>query len=152
VRFSCLERLSGGLEPEGEPLGAQPLSLELRLEGRSVLEVALGAPMAVRGTFTAEGGEGPLPPHGEVEGSSRILAAHGVFYDLRLGAPGAPSADRVVLRGTRRFVRGDLWLSATTLVADLEGRGRILGRARLRFNARDDVLPFLRSIRLGARA
>ena len=115
------EALAGAAVPADHPLGARPLALELRLLGGGLLEVALGGPFAVSGTFTA----GPathdagadasasrdlLPARGVVWGTARLLVPRGIFYDLRLASrPDADPREVVLLEGTRRFVPGDLY-------------------------------------------
>lgn len=152
------EALTGAAAPADHPIGARPLALELRLLGRGLLEVALGGPFAVSGTFTcgpARAGAEPapdlLPAHGVVWGTARLLIPWGIFYDLRLAArTDADPKEVVTLEGARRFVRGDLYASATMLEGELRRGERALA-VRLRFDARDDLASLLRSMRLGPR-
>jgi len=151
------EALAGAAVPADRPLGARPLALELRLLGRGLVEVALGGPFAVSGTFT----RGPatdaaatpelLPAHGVVWGTARLLMPRGIFYDLRLASRAdADPREVVTLEGARRFVRGDLYASATMLEGELRRGDQVLA-VRLRFDARDDLASLLRSVRLGPR-
>jgi len=157
VEVGLHEVLSGGVAPPGRPLAAQPLVLDLQLTGRAVLDVALGAPFAIRGTYAPavlhlDGGPhaGGGPP-GVVWGTARLLATRGIFYDLRLAPqPGASGAEVLELHGARRFVRGDLVASATTLEGELVRCGVVVGVVRLRFAARDDLGALFRSLRLGS--
>lgn len=149
------EALTGALSPADRPLGARPLALELDLRGRGLREVALGAPFAVSGTFAAGAGapgDGAepalLPTEGVVWGTARLLVPRGIFYDLRLAARSdADPRDVAVLEGARRFVRGDLYASATMLEGELRHGSRTVA-VRLRFDARDDLASLLQSVRL----
>jgi hypothetical protein len=155
VGVAFREQLSGGVSAPGEPLSARPMELDLALRGRGLIELALGAPLAVSGRVRGPGRDAPgaVPREGVVWGTARLLATRGFFYDLRLAEEdGAPPSAIVSLAGGRRFVRGDLWASATTLDAELRRGGAVVGAARLRFDARDDLPRLLGSIRLGPTA
>jgi hypothetical protein len=155
VEVALHEAFSGGLSPPGRPLEGRPLSLDLSLAGRGVVQVALGSPFEVRGTFAtswlvADDGAPGLPALGAVWGTARVLLPRGVFYDLRLAADeDAPPAEVLVLAAARRFVRGDLYVSSTTLEGELRRGERAIAAARLRFDARDDLGALFRSLRLG---
>jgi hypothetical protein len=155
VQIALHEAFSGGLSPPGRPLEGQPFSVDLSLAGRGVVEVALGSPFEVHGTFattwqSGEDGAAGLPAAGAVWGTARLLLPHGVFYDLRLSASeDAPPDQVVILDAARRFVRGDLYVSSTTLEGELRRGDRVIAAARLRFDARDDLGALFRSLRLG---
>lgn len=147
------EELTGAVAPADRPLDARPLALDLALHGRGLLEVVLGAPFAVSGTFTCgpaapDADPAPLPVDGAVWGTARLLLPRGIFYDLRLAARhDAEPTDVFVLDGARRFVPGDLYASATMLEGELRHGSRTLA-VRLRFDARDDLGSLVRSVRV----
>jgi hypothetical protein len=154
VRFAYSETLSGGVTPFGQTGPARPFSLALHVSGRGIRECLLGAPLAVRGDFRAEEPspaiDAVVPARATVTGTLRFLVGSGLFYDLRIAeSEHAPPRDQLELRGARRFVRGDLFTSATTFDGTLARRGAEIGEVRLRFDARDDVPRLLRSVRLG---
>jgi hypothetical protein len=89
-----------------------------------------------------------LPVEGAVWGTARLLVPRGIFYDLRLAARSdAAPRDVLILEGARRFVRGDLYASATMLEGELRHGLHTLA-VRLRFHARDDLASLVRSVRL----
>jgi hypothetical protein len=156
VEIALHEALTGAVTPPERPLRAAPLALDLTLHGRGLIEVALGAPLDVEGTFRGSPGADDLasiPDSGAVWGTARLLLPRGIFYDLRLGAGRAAGQGAVlVLAGARRFVRGDLYASATTFDGSMSRGASPLGAVRLRFDARDDLGSLLRSLRLGGSA
>lgn len=154
MQIALQEAFSGGLSPPGRPLEGRPLSLDLSLAGRGVVEVALGSPFEVHGTYAtswlADGGAPGLPAAGVVWGTARLFLPRGLFYDLRLAASeDAPAGQVLILEAARRFVRGDLYVSSTTLEGELRRGDRAIAAARLRFDARDDLGALFRSLRLG---
>lgn len=153
MQVALHEALTGALAPPGRPLDAAPLALDLTLRGRGLVEVALGAPFAVEGTFerSGEASTTAVPPEGAVWGTARLLVPRGIFYDLRLGARrDAAPAEVLVLTGARRFARGDLYASATTFDGEVRRGEAQVATVRLRFDARDDLGALLRSLRVGA--
>lgn len=152
MRLAFTETLSGGVHPPGSA-HAQAMTLELSAKARGLVDSALGAPFEVHGTLRAESPVSTdvlVPPHGVVSGTLRFLVSAGLFYDLRIAENAAtPARDQLELRGARRFIRGDLFASATTFDGVLARHGAPIGDVRLRFDARDDIPRLVRSLRLG---
>ncbi len=154
MQLAFSETLSGGVRPAGSSQAVQALTLDLEASARGVVECALGAPFAIRGSLRSEapraGDTALLPRHASVHGTLRFHLSSGLFYDLRVSADAdtAPR-EKLELRGARRFVRGDLFTSSTTFDGVLVRRGEPIGDVRLRFDVRDDVPRLLRSFRLG---